>query len=133
MIGTVEVKVLSSEPRDVGQLERTYLLTIKLCGYLILTAVGVLLHFKMNTSEEESKPEEQGFTMKNKVMTYLLLVVCLGSIIVNLINYLHCITRYKNRVILTSNYNYLSVGLMTCIIVLFVGINVVFLIEGYQS
>lgn len=133
MIGTVEVKVLSSEPRDVGQLERTYLLTVKLCGFLMFSALGVLLHFKMNTSEQETRPIESGFTFKNKVMSFLLLVVCLGSIIVNSINYSHCITHYKNREILTSNYNFLSVGLMTCIIVLLVGINVVFLIEGYQT
>lgn len=133
MIGTVEVKVLSSEPRDVGQLERTYLLTVKLCGSLLLSALGVLLHFKMNTSEQETMPVESGFTIKNKIMSLLLLVVCLGSIIVNAINYSHCITHYKNREILTSNYNFLSVGLMTCVIVLLVGINVVFLIEGYQT
>lgn len=133
LLTMLPVEVSSSEPRDVGQLERTYLLTVKLCGYLIFTAIGLLLDFKMETGDAGGSNPNSILLRYSVLLTFIVLGVCLMSIMVNSVNYWLTVHRYANHSILTKNYNIMSISSMSLVFIVFAGVNIVFLYYGFAD
>lgn len=121
------VHITSSEPRDVAQLERTYLSTVKLCGFLMLAAIAMMYDFRMSTSGSFTHSSHK----INQPMTYVLLGASAACMVVYVLNYFFCVHRYIHKQIQTANYNTATVGVTLAMMVVFVGINVVLLVEAY--
>ncbi|KAK6456078.1 uncharacterized protein RJT20DRAFT_127860 [Scheffersomyces xylosifermentans] len=131
------MKVSASEPRDVLQSERTCLTFIRFSTALFFTALGIILNFKLDTSgveETDPNPHHGGFDASTYSMavSYILLLLSLGTLILSGINYFITIKRYANHKIQTYAFNNFStVVCITCVIITLMAISISLTIQGY--
>ncbi|KAI5958875.1 hypothetical protein KGF57_002309 [Candida theae] len=132
------MKVVSSEPRDVLQSERTFLTFTRFATSLFFTALGIILNFKLDTSgDDKSKSQDErksGFnhTKFSVAVSYLLLVLSLFVLVVSGSSYYITINRYAQHKIATYNFNNLpTAACITGVIITLIAINVTLIVEGF--
>lgn len=127
------LEVLLSEPRDVLQSERTLLSFVRFAAALYFTAVGMILGFKLQSSEDKtgggSGPHFRIGTYTH-VISMILIVLALSTLIVSAVNYFKTVRRYSQRRIHTYGTNNLTLMIcVTAVVITLVGINVSLIIE----
>lgn len=130
------MKVSASEPRDVLQLERTFLSFIRFATSLFFTALGIVIRFKLDSSGNDEKEGKQPFdpTEYSTAVSYILFFFSLSVLIVSGINYFVTIKRYAKHKIETYNFNNMATVIcMTCIILILMAISISLIIEGYLA
>lgn len=130
------MKVVSSEPRDVLQSERTFLTFTRFATALFFTALGIILNFKFDTSGDKSHENEQkhkfNHTKFSIAVSYILLVLSLFVLVVSGSSYYITINRYAQHKIATYNFNNLpTAACITGVIITLIVINVTLIVEGY--
>lgn len=131
------LKVLTSEPRDVLQLERTCLTFIRFSTALFFTALGIILNFKLDTSGDKQPTDPSDRYKKYHTrfatgMSYALLFFSLIVLIISGVNYFITVLRYAQRKIQTYSFNNFSTMIvMTGIIITLAAINISMLIDEY--
>ncbi|CUM54725.1 uncharacterized protein AC631_04244 [Debaryomyces fabryi] len=127
------MKVSSSEPRDVLQLERTFLSFIRFATSLFFTALGIVINFKLDSSGKSGKKEPPFNNSKySTVISFILFVLSLCVLVISGVNYFITIKRYAKHKIETYNFNNLATVIcMTSIIITLIAISVSLIIEGY--
>ncbi|KAI5962503.1 uncharacterized protein KGF55_003579 [Candida pseudojiufengensis] len=128
------MKVVSSEPRDVLQSERTCLTFIRFSTALFFTALGIILNFKFDTSGEPDHDKHRRFSHKKYsiAISYILLILSFLVLLVSGVNYFITINRYARHKIDTYNFNNFTTAIcITGIILTLVAINITMIIEGY--
>lgn len=126
------LEVLLSEPRDVLQSERTLLSFVRFAAALYFTAVGMILGFKLQSSEDKtggSGPQFRSRTYTH-VISMILIVLALSTLIVSAVNYFKTVRRYSQRRIHTYGTNNLTLMIcVTAVVITLVGINVSLIVE----
>ncbi|CCG23317.1 hypothetical protein CORT_0D04770 [Candida orthopsilosis Co 90-125] len=133
------MKVVSSEPRDVLQSERTFLTFTRFATALFFTALGIILNFKFDTSGDATKsPDEEdqkhrfNHTKFSVAVSYILLVLSLFVLVVSGSSYYITINRYAQHKIATYNFNNLpTAACITGVIITLIVINVTLIVEGF--
>ena len=131
------MKVETSEPRDVLQLERTCLTFVRFSTALFFTALGIILNFKLDTSgspddNSGNNKKNISITAFNSAISYILLVLALFVLCVTGVNYFVTMNRYAKHKIATYSFNNLTTIIgMTSIIVTLMAINITMIVEGY--
>ncbi|KAI5968226.1 hypothetical protein CANMA_002442 [Candida margitis] len=134
------MKVVSSEPRDVLQSERTFLTFTRFATALFFTALGIILNFKFDTSGDSTKnsPSEAGpkhrfnHTKYSVAVSYILLVLSLFVLVFSGLSYYVTINRYAQHKIATYNFNNLpTAACITGVIITLIVINVTLIVEGF--
>ncbi|RCK62593.1 hypothetical protein Cantr_09301 [Candida viswanathii] len=134
------LKVETSEPRDVLQLERTCLTFVRFSTALFFTALAMILNFKIDTSGESGNDTGNNRKRKkyfnhnafNTSVSYILLVLSLFVLGVSGVNYFITVNRYAKHKIATYSFNNLTtiIGVTGVILTLMV-INITMIIEAY--
>lgn len=127
------MKVSASEPRDVLQLERTFLSFIRFATSLFFTALGIVVNFKLDSSgkSEQNEPPFQS-SQYSTVISFILFVLSFCVLVISGVNYFITIKRYAKHKIETYNFNNLATVIcMTSIIITLIAISVSLIIEGY--
>lgn len=133
------MKVVSSEPRDVLQSERTFLTFTRFATALFFTALGIILNFKFDTSGDATKsPDEEdqkhrfNHTKFSVSVSYILLVLSLFVLVVSGSSYYITINRYAQHKIATYNFNNLpTAACITGVIITLIVINATLIVEGF--
>ncbi|CAD1808359.1 hypothetical protein K4G60_g1003 [Candida parapsilosis] len=134
------MKVVSSEPRDVLQSERTFLTFTRFATALFFTALGIILNFKFDTSgddaakspDEEDQKHNFNHTKFSVAVSYILLVLSLFVLVVSGSSYCITINRYAQHKIATYNFNNLpTAACITGVIITLIVINVTLIVEGF--
>lgn len=126
---TLLMKVSTSEPRDLLQLERTCLTFVRLASSLFFTALGIMLNFKLDTSGGSQKSSSTLFSV---TVSFILLGLGFAALVISGIDYFITIDRYAKHKIDTYNFtNFSTVICMTCIIITLMGISISLIVEEY--
>ncbi|KAI5954438.1 hypothetical protein KGF54_002213 [Candida jiufengensis] len=129
------MKVVSSEPRDVLQSERTCLTFIRFSTALFFTALGIILNFKFDTSgdsKDENKHRRFSHRKYSIAISYILLILSFLVLVVSGVNYFITIRRYARHKIYTYSFNNFTTAIcITGIILTLVAINITMIVEGY--
>lgn len=131
----VIMKVSTSEPRDVLQLERTCLTFIRFAASLFFTALGIIINFKLDSSGKKSSGNKNKPFDTSKysiVVSFILFALSFAVLVVSGINYFVTVKRYADHKIQTYNFNNIATVIcMTFVIVTLVAINISLIVEGY--
>ncbi|RCK59544.1 hypothetical protein Cantr_07609 [Candida viswanathii] len=134
------LKVETSEPRDVLQLERTCLTFVRFSTALFFTALAIILNFKIDTSGEsdndtgDDRDRKKYFNHNafNTSASYILLVLSLFVLGISGVNYFITIDRYAKHKIATYSFNNLTTIIgVTGVILTLMAINITMIVEAY--
>lgn len=129
---SVRLKIESSEPRDVLQLERTFLTFLRFSMSLIFTSLAIVQHFRLNTSGKSDpfRPRTR-FTVP---VSFTLVGLAVFALSVSAVNYFVTVNRYAQHKIQTHGvYNAATVVCMTCIMVGMIALCTLLIIESYMN
>lgn len=130
------IEVTLSEPRDVLQSERTYLSFIRFSVSLYFTAIGMILGFRLLSSDKPGGDHRSGFNkiVFNHIIAYLLIFLSFATLMVCAINYYKTVRRYSQKRIHTyAASNTIMVACVTAIVFSLVAINVSMIVERYTQ
>ncbi|OVF04337.1 hypothetical protein A9F13_28g00374 [Clavispora lusitaniae] len=124
--------VSSSEPRDVLQSERTLLSFVRFATSLNFTAIGMILNFRLDTSSGDGDSGSGHFddTTFNSVVSFILVVLAFGTLIVSGWNYFRTVRKYSQKRIHTRSTNNMSmVVCVSAAVMTLIGINISLVVE----
>ncbi|SGZ55944.1 CIC11C00000005012 [Sungouiella intermedia] len=130
------IDITLSEPRDVLQSERTYLSFIRFSVSLYFTAIGMILGFRLLSSDGPTHGTHPGFnkTLFNHIIAYLLIFLSFATLLVCAINYFKTVRRYSQRRIHTyAASNTIIIACVTAIVVALIAINISMIVERYKQ
>ncbi|ODQ80583.1 hypothetical protein BABINDRAFT_7299 [Babjeviella inositovora NRRL Y-12698] len=121
----------TSQPRDGLQAERTTLTFTRFSATLAFTSVAMVLNYRLESS---SLPEDDGFHRSKFTLPVgiLLITLALSSLVVSGFNYVKTIRHYASGKIKTVS-SLPTILLVSCIVVVLLGINIGLIIDGYSS
>ncbi|CUM62901.1 uncharacterized protein PRCAT00000460001 [Priceomyces carsonii] len=130
---SLTLKVQTSEPRDILQLERTCLSFIRFTTALFFTALGIILNFKIDSSNDGGGSHKLHHSY-SAAISFLVLILAAVLLIVSLLNYLTSVDRYATGKIKTYRFNNLhTVIIMTGVVLAVTSICIILIIEEYIS
>lgn len=124
------LKIESSEPRDVLQLERTFLTFLRFSLSLLFTALAIFQHFRLDTSgsHDPFRPYN-GITVP---IAFILVGLALFALMLSTFNYFVTVQRYaQHKISIGGVYNKATVVCMTLIMVSMIGICVLLIVDSY--
>lgn len=129
------MKISSSEPRDLLQLEQTYLIFLRFGTTLFITSLGIVLNFKFDSSKSGRKFKKDFLKASkfSKAIAYILIALSIFVLVLSTLNYFNAVKRYANRKIHTRVHNTVTVVSMTAIMLILMGISILLIVEAYKD
>lgn len=126
------LKVESSEPRDVLQLERTFLTFLRFSTSLLFTALVVFQHFRLDTSgQDDPNPTSNRFSAP---VAFCLVGLGVFALAISAVNYFNTVDRYaRHKIRIHSVHNRSTVVCMSCIMVGMIALCVLMIVDSYTA
>ena len=124
---TLVIKIVSSEPRDVLNLEITCLLFIQFSTSLFMSALGVMLNFRLDTSGNAQRGRDNSSNIT--AISFMLVGLSLVVMVVAGINYFVSVDRYARHKVRVQFSKFISVFSLTSTIVILIAINLYLIVD----
>lgn len=128
---TLVMKIVASEPRDVLNLEITCLLFIQFSTSLFMTALGIMLNFKLDSSGGAQRGKDNSTSIT--VISFMLVGLSLVVMVVAGINYFVSVDRYAKHKVRVHFSKLMSVFSLTSTIVILIAINLYLIVDEFRQ
>lgn len=128
------IPVSLSEPRDVLQSERTFLTFIRFALSLNFTAIGMILNFRIQTSDTTTSPGNFNDRMFNRAVSFVLVSLSLSTIFISGWNYFRTVRKYsQNRIHTRATSNSLMVICISAAVLTLICVNISLIVESFMQ